>query len=122
VDIDFENAGVNHAHGFLMLRLHARVVLCGLISGYNDSAASANKADLSMILVKRVRIQGFIVIDYAKRYMEAAMQLGQWLAAGRSSTARPSSTVWKTRRRRSIAFSMATRWANSCSNRRAQRL
>ncbi len=84
VDIDFENAGGEIMHTvFSMLRLHARVVLCGLISGYNDPTSSANKADLSMILIKRVRIQGFIVIDYAKRYMEAALQLGQWLAAGK---------------------------------------
>lgn len=84
VDIDFENVGGEIMQAvFSMLNLHARVVLCGLISGYNGYNPTASHVDLGPILVKRVRIEGFIVLDYAKRYLEAVMQLGQWLAAGK---------------------------------------
>lgn len=84
VDINFENVGGDIMKAvFSMLNLHARVVLCGLITGYNGDKPEASLVDLGPVLIKRVRIQGFIVIDYAKRYLEAAMQLGQWLAAGK---------------------------------------
>ncbi len=84
VDIDFENVGGEIMQAvFSLLNLHARVVLCGLITGYNGENPEASRVDLGPILLKRVRIQGFIVLDYAKRYLEAAMQLGQWLASGK---------------------------------------
>ena len=84
VDIDFENVGGEIMQAvFSMLNLHARVVLCGLITGYNGDNPTASLVDLGPILVKRVRIEGFIVLDYAKRYLEAVTQLGQWLAAGK---------------------------------------
>jgi NADPH-dependent curcumin reductase CurA len=84
VDIDFENVGGEIMQAvFSMLNLHARVVLCGLIAGYNGEDPQVGLVDLGPILVKRVRIEGFIVLDYAKRFLEAATQLGQWLAAGK---------------------------------------
>ncbi len=84
VDIDFENVGGEIMQAvFSLLNLHARVVLCGLIAGYNGDDPKASLVDLGPLLVKRVRVQGFIVLDYAKRYLEAALQLGQWVAAGK---------------------------------------
>ncbi len=84
VDIDFENVGGEIMQAvFSLLNLHARVVLCGLIAGYNSDDPKTSLIDLGPIIVKRVRIQGFIVLDYAKRYLEAAVQLGQWVAAGK---------------------------------------
>lgn len=83
-DIDFENVGGEIMQAvFSILNLHARVVLCGLITGYNGDNPEASLVDLGPILVKRVQIKGFIVLDYAKRYLEAAMQLGQWVAEGK---------------------------------------
>jgi NADPH-dependent curcumin reductase CurA len=84
VDIDFENVGGEIMHTvFGMLNLHSRVVLCGLISGYNDGDASKSTANLAPILVKRVKIQGFIIVDYAKRFAEGVMQMAQWIAQGK---------------------------------------
>jgi hypothetical protein len=40
-------------------------------------------ASFSTILTKRLRLQGFIVIDYAARFTEAATQLGQWKMFGK---------------------------------------
>jgi NADPH-dependent curcumin reductase CurA len=33
--------------------------------------------------VKRARVQGFIVLDYEKRYGEAVARLSEWVRAGR---------------------------------------
>lgn len=84
IDVNFENAGGEIMHAvFSLLNLRARVALCGLIAGYNSGDRSASSCDLGPILVKRIRIEGFIVLDYAKRYGEAVQQLGAWVATGK---------------------------------------
>jgi len=40
-------------------------------------------ASFATVIVKRLRVQGFILIDYASRFMEAATQLGQWKMFGK---------------------------------------
>ncbi len=63
------------------MNLHGRVVLCGLISGYTKEDPAM--ASFANVLVKRLRVQGFILIDYSSRFMEAATQLGQWKMFGK---------------------------------------
>jgi NADPH-dependent curcumin reductase len=82
IDIDFENVGGEIMHTVLdRMNLHGRVVLCGLISGYTKQDPAL--ASFGMVLVKRLRVQGFIIIDYMDRYMEAATQLGKWKMFGK---------------------------------------
>jgi NADPH-dependent curcumin reductase CurA len=82
IDIDFENVGGEIMQTVLgLMNLHGRVVLCGLISGYNNG--DPNMASLATVLVKRLRVEGFIILDYATRFMEAATQLGQWKMFGK---------------------------------------
>jgi NADPH-dependent curcumin reductase CurA len=82
IDIDFENVGGEIMQEVLnRMNLHGRVVLCGLISGYTTENPSM--ASLGTILVRRLRVQGFIILDYASRFMEAAKQLGQWKMFGK---------------------------------------
>jgi NADPH-dependent curcumin reductase CurA len=77
VDIDFENVGGDIMHTVLdRMNLFGRVVLCGLISGYTKQ--DPDLTSFGTVLIKRLRVQGFIVLDYASRYMEAATQLGKW--------------------------------------------
>jgi len=84
VDINFENVGGEIMNVvFSMLNLKARVVLCGLISGYNDRDYRNAMANMIPILIKRVRIEGFIISDFAGRFSEGAMQLGQWIVQGK---------------------------------------
>jgi NADPH-dependent curcumin reductase CurA len=66
-----------------MLNMKARVVLCGLISGYNDGHGEKSRASLTPILMKRARIEGFIILDFAKRYAEGIGQLAKWIAEGK---------------------------------------
>ena len=83
VDIDFENVGGEIMREvFDMLNLHARVALCGLISEYNEGERPAGPP-LARVLVNRVKIQGFIILDYFGRFPEAIAQLGQWVAEGK---------------------------------------
>jgi NADPH-dependent curcumin reductase CurA len=82
IDIDYENVGGEIMHTILSrMNLHGRIVLCGLISGYTKEDPAL--ASFSTILMKRLRVQGFIVIDYASRFTEAATQLGKWKMFGK---------------------------------------
>ncbi len=82
VDINFENVGGPVMQAVLdRMNLHGRVVLCGLISGYTREDPAL--ASFSQVLIKRLRVEGFIILDYASRFTEAAKQLGLWKVMGK---------------------------------------
>jgi len=63
------------------MNLHGRVVLCGLISGYTKTGPALG--NFSTIIVKRLRVQGFLITDYLAKFTEAATQLGKWKVFGK---------------------------------------
>ncbi len=84
IDIDFENVGGAIMDDiFTLLNDYARVVLCGLISSYNATDPVPGPYNFSMLLMRRVRLQGFIVSDYFPRMGEFIQEAGQWLAEGK---------------------------------------
>ncbi|HZT39098.1 MAG TPA: NADP-dependent oxidoreductase [Bryobacteraceae bacterium] len=84
IDIDFENVGGPILEAILdRLNLYGRVALCGLISQYNAEAPPTGPANFINILIKRARVQGFLVLDYASRFGEAASAIVPWLKEGK---------------------------------------
>lgn len=89
IDVYFENVGGKVFDAVLpLLNPCARVPLCGLISQYNATELPAGPDRLSLLmgqlLVKRIKMQGFIVFDdYGHRYSEFSQAMGQWLAEGK---------------------------------------
>ena len=84
IDIDFENVGGSILEAVLArINLRARIVLCGLIAGYNATTPQPGPANFANVLVQRARIEGFIVLDYAPRAMEAIQDLVAWHQQGR---------------------------------------
>ena len=82
VDINFENVGGPVMQAVLdRMNLHGRVVLCGLISGYTRQ--DPGMASFGQVLIKRLRVEGFIILDYAPRFMEAGQKLGMWKMTGK---------------------------------------
>jgi NADPH-dependent curcumin reductase len=63
------------------MNIHGRMILCGLISSYTKD--EPDLGSFSTVLVKRLRVQGFIILDYATRFNEAATQLGKWKMFGK---------------------------------------
>ncbi len=93
IDVDFENVGGEIMEAvFSRLNQNARVVLCGLISGYNDKEPAPGPRTFGNLLVQRVKLQGFIILDYYPRFPEALEALGAMVAAG---TLRSEETVVK---------------------------
>ncbi|MFZ0180188.1 MAG: NADP-dependent oxidoreductase [Candidatus Dormiibacterota bacterium] len=83
VDVYFDNVGGEILDTVLTrLARHARVVICGSISQYNNHGPARGPANYMTLLVDRARMEGFVVFDYAKRYAEATRELSGWLAGG----------------------------------------
>ncbi|KQH87849.1 NADP-dependent oxidoreductase [Vibrio furnissii] len=89
IDVYFENVGGKVFDAVMpLLNTKARIPLCGLVSQYNATALPEGPDRLSslmgMLLVKRIKMQGFIIFDdYGHRYNEFAQDMSQWLAEGK---------------------------------------
>lgn len=83
IDVFFDNvggatleAGIEHMADF------GRIVLCGAISQYNDVEPSPGPRNLMRLVSRRIRMQGFIMLDYLDRSQEAIDAISQWVMAG----------------------------------------
>jgi NADPH-dependent curcumin reductase CurA len=84
VDVFFDNVGGATLDAALRrLNRGARVVICGAISTHNAVEPPPGPRNYIQLLVRRARMEGFIVMDYAERYEEARAAIGAWLAAER---------------------------------------
>jgi NADPH-dependent curcumin reductase CurA len=63
--------------------MHGRVVLCGAISTYNAETLPPGPRNYMNLLVKRARMEGFVVFDYLSRADEAIAELLAWVGEGR---------------------------------------
>jgi len=83
IDIYFENVGgVVLETVALQLNPFARIPLCGLISQYNE-VRPHGLDNLVMLLINRVKLQGFIVSDFAPKSDQAMKELAQWVRDGK---------------------------------------
>jgi NADPH-dependent curcumin reductase len=81
IDINFENVGGQIMAAVMRrMTLGGRMVLCGLISDYNESEPAPG--DFSPILMRRLNVRGFIILDFAPRWGEAIPQLVRWVLEG----------------------------------------
>jgi NADPH-dependent curcumin reductase CurA len=78
VDVFFDNVGGTMLGDVVArMRRHGRVALCGQIATYDD-AASNPPLDMMRIIYGAIRLQGFLVPDFADRMPEALEKLSQW--------------------------------------------
>jgi NADPH-dependent curcumin reductase CurA len=84
LDVYFDNVGGPTLEAALaFLRNHGRVVICGLISQYTTAGAPAGPATLGNLLVRRGRMEGFIVFDHLDKAGRAIADLVRWHREGR---------------------------------------
>jgi NADPH-dependent curcumin reductase CurA len=84
IDVDFENVGGEIMEAvFARINLRARIALCGLISGYNEDDPPPGPRSFGNLLIKRVRLQGFIVLDHFGQAQQAGSEIGELLTSGR---------------------------------------
>jgi NADPH-dependent curcumin reductase CurA len=84
IDVYFDNVGGDILDAALTrLARGARVVICGAISQYNNTAPIKGPSNYLSLLVNRASMAGMVVFDWADRYGEAAREMAGWMAAGR---------------------------------------
>ncbi|WP_136246925.1 NADP-dependent oxidoreductase [Halomonas borealis] len=82
-DVYYENVGGVCLEAALnTLRVGARIAVCGLIAGYNDTTPTPGPANLAMLLIRRARMQGFIVFDHWEHYPSFLEEVGPQVADG----------------------------------------
>jgi len=84
IDVYFDNVGGDILDAALaQIRMHARIVVCGAISQYNNETAIKGPSNYLSLLVNRGIMQGMVVMDYAKDYGKAAKEMGGWMMQGK---------------------------------------
>ena len=87
VDVYFDNVGGDILDAVLTrINRHARIVICGAISQYNNTTPVKGPANYLSLLVNRARMEGIVVFDWADRYPEGAAQMAQWMKEGNFKT------------------------------------
>ncbi len=82
IDVNFENVGGAIMDAvFSRMNTFGRMTLCGMISTYNETGPVPGPSDFSRILMRRLMIKGFIIIDYLHRAPEAFAELGPLVAS-----------------------------------------
>jgi NADPH-dependent curcumin reductase len=87
IDVYFENVGGEVLMAVLpLLNVGARMPVCGVISWYNLAELPTGRDYLPVImrtiLVKRIKVQGFIISDHASRAPDFLRDMSGWLQAG----------------------------------------
>jgi hypothetical protein len=85
IDVYFDNTGgpVLEAAMFRM-RERGRIVCCGVVSQYDTANPAPGPRGVPGLLVtKRLRMEGFIVMDFFERKEQALDELADWVASGK---------------------------------------
>ena len=84
IDLYFDNVGGEILDICLaQLALRARIAMCGAISIYNTTERPAGPSNIFNLIIRRARMEGFLVLDYVDRFPEAQLEMAGWLADGR---------------------------------------
>jgi NADPH-dependent curcumin reductase CurA len=84
LDVFWDNVGgVALEAALANLAMQARVVLCGAISTYNAAERPPGPSNYMNLLVRRSRMEGFVVFDYLARTDEALAELVPLIGEGK---------------------------------------
>lgn len=84
VDVYFDNVGGEILETVLFqMNMKGRVVCCGAVSQYNATAPSGPRNLPGLVVVKRLRMEGFIVMDFADQDGKATTDMMGWVKDGK---------------------------------------
>jgi NADPH-dependent curcumin reductase CurA len=84
IDVFFDNtAGAVLEAALPSMNVGGRIVCCGAISAYDQLGAPPGPSGVPALLIaRRLRMEGFVVLDHAHRRDNAEAALARWLDAG----------------------------------------
>ena len=84
IDVYFDNTGGQILEAALFrMNQNGRVVCCGAVSQYDTTEMSSPRGVPGLLVVKRIKMQGFIVMDFADQDAAAEADLTGWLDEGK---------------------------------------
>lgn len=84
IDCYFDNVGGALTDAvFELMNPLGRVAVCGQISQYNDPAGDIGPRQFGRMIVKQLRVEGFLVFRWVNRFAEARERMSVWLREGR---------------------------------------
>ncbi|MHB8973120.1 MAG: NADP-dependent oxidoreductase [Pirellulaceae bacterium] len=84
IDVYFDNVGARQLEAAIdNMNDFGRIVACGMISSYNENRPQPGPQNLFKVIVKRLRMEGFIVGDHFDMLAEFQREMGQWIQTGK---------------------------------------
>ncbi len=83
IDVGFENVGGHVLDAVLaIINDRARIVLCGFIGSYDAAESWQSVSLLRNVLMRRARMEGFLISTYWRRMPEGVAQMKSWIRDG----------------------------------------
>lgn len=84
IDVYFDNVGGDHLQAALAIaNPFARFAICGMISAYNTTGAVSVPRNLTLIMVKRLSLKGFIALDHLDIEDKFLADVSAWYQSGK---------------------------------------
>ena len=84
INIFFDNVGGEVLQAAVdRMAPHGRIVLCGQLAAYDSNSPAAGPRDMMKLVYGRIRMQGFVIGDYADDYPAAIASIRQWVTQAR---------------------------------------
>ncbi|RVT91216.1 NADP-dependent oxidoreductase [Sphingomonas crocodyli] len=83
IDLFFDNVGGDQLEvGIAHMADHGRIALCGAIATYNDAEPRPGPRNMMKVIIARLRMEGFIVMDHGAAVPGIMAELAGWVAGG----------------------------------------
>lgn len=84
IDLYFDNVGGNHLEAALdQMKPFSKIVLCGMISQYNETSPVPGPSNMFLAITKRLNLQGFIVRDHLNTLNQFYTDMSKWVNEGK---------------------------------------
>ncbi|RKR06287.1 hypothetical protein C7446_1226 [Kushneria sinocarnis] len=83
IDVYYENVGGAMLEAALnVINPFGRIAVCGMIAHYNDAEPAPGPSNITHILLRRLRMQGFIVLEHMEHYAQFVSEVGPRVERG----------------------------------------
>lgn len=84
IDVFFDNVGGDHLEAALAaFNDGGRAALCGAIASYNTTEPAPGPQNMSNLITRRLKLQGFTLSSYLDLAPEFGERMGQWFSEGK---------------------------------------
>jgi NADPH-dependent curcumin reductase CurA len=84
IDVYYENVGGKLLEAVLNnMNTYGRIIMCGLISQYNNTKPEPGPYNLFKMIEKRILMQGFLVFDHNELKPQFRKDMQEWIKAGK---------------------------------------